>query len=72
MINQYCPLEAPAVNKNSLPKNPAVGGMPANENNARVSIHARNGLVLYKTTSHQKNPNICGISIKRDTLHIPV
>jgi len=31
-----------------------------------------NGLVLYKTTSQQKNPKICGISIKRDTLHIPV
>jgi hypothetical protein len=42
------PFEAPAISRKNLPKNPAVGGTPANENKAMVSIHARTGLVLYK------------------------
>ena len=40
-------MDAPAVNKNNLPKKPAVGGMPANENNANAKIQLNNGLVLY-------------------------
>ena len=39
-------LVAPAVIKNSLPKNPAVGGMPAKENNDRANIQQRKGFVL--------------------------
>ena len=39
-------LVAPAVIKNNLPKNPAVGGMPARENKANASIQQRKGFVL--------------------------
>ena len=45
VMNQYFPLEAPDVNKNNLPKKPAVGGMPARENRARASVQLKNGLV---------------------------
>ena len=38
VINQYFPVEAPDVSKNNLPKNPAVGGIPASENNASASV----------------------------------
>ena len=36
----------PAINKNNLPKNPAVGGTPAKENKAMVNTHDNMGLVL--------------------------
>ena len=46
-----------------------------------VSVQKKDNFVIFgyrmdrfytKPTSHQKNPNICGISIKRDTLAFQV
>ena len=40
------PFEAPEVSKNIFPKNPAVGGIPASENNAIAMVQASAGFVL--------------------------
>ena len=45
MISNQFPLPAPAIIKKNLPKKPAVGGMPANENNEIVSTQVNNGFV---------------------------
>ena len=44
-MNIYVPFEAPAVSRNNLPKKPAVGGMPARENNAKAITQLKKGLV---------------------------
>ena len=43
MIRGQLSIVAPAVSKNSLPKNQAVGGMPAKENRESAMIKANAG-----------------------------
>jgi len=47
LINRKFPLPDPASSKKNLPKKPAVGGTPARENSAIVSIHESRSVHLY-------------------------